>query len=148
MRKKYKLTNEKIEHLGRTLYRIQAIIDFGNVKKGEKGGFIEKEENLSHQDNAWVSGNAKVYDNAWVFGNARVYGNVQVYDNAKISGNALVCGNTRVCGDARINKLIRLVGGYFYNTKKKSRKIEIVETCEEDEYETLAYEPEIEKLDD
>ena len=46
--KKYKLTDEKIEWYGRTLYRIIALISFGDVKEGDLGGFIEKEENLSH----------------------------------------------------------------------------------------------------
>lgn len=63
---KYKLTNESIEYLGRTLYRIEALRDFGNVVKGDKGGYIEKEENLSQDDNAWVYGNARVYGDAKV----------------------------------------------------------------------------------
>lgn len=50
--KKYKLTNETIEYGGKTLYRIEALIDFGNVKIGDHGGFIEKEENLSMYGNA------------------------------------------------------------------------------------------------
>lgn len=32
--------------------------------KGEIGGFIEDEKNLSHDGNAWVAGNARVTDNA------------------------------------------------------------------------------------
>ena len=58
---KCKLTNESIEHFGHTLYRIEALKDFGDIKKGEKGGYIEKEDNLSQDDNAWVYGNAEVY---------------------------------------------------------------------------------------
>ena len=56
--KKYELTGEVKVKFGVTFKRIRALIDFGNVKKGELGGFIEKEENLSHENNAWVSGNA------------------------------------------------------------------------------------------
>ena len=62
--KKYKLTDETIEVNGRTLYRIEATKDFGNVKAGDKGGYLEKEENLSYYGNAWVYGNAKVSGNA------------------------------------------------------------------------------------
>ena len=51
MEKKYKLTDETIEVNGKTLYRIEALKDFSNVKKGDKGGFIEKEKNLSHLGN-------------------------------------------------------------------------------------------------
>ena len=39
--KKYKLTKEKKEYFGRTLYRIQALKDFGNVEKGDKEGWLE-----------------------------------------------------------------------------------------------------------
>ena len=46
MEKKYKLTKEFITFNGRKLYRIEAIRDFGLIKKGDKGGFIEKEINL------------------------------------------------------------------------------------------------------
>ena len=92
--KKYELTNETIKYGGKNLYRIKALIDFGNVKKGTRGGFIEKEENLSASGNAWVCENAKVY------------GNAQVCGNAKVSGDAWVCGNAQVCGNAWVYKNI------------------------------------------
>jgi hypothetical protein len=60
--KKYKLTKTKKEYSLITLYQIEALRDFGNIKKGDKGGWIEKEDNLSQEDNAWVFGNAKVYN--------------------------------------------------------------------------------------
>ena len=61
-----------------TLHRIQAITSFANVVAGELGGWIEKEENLSHKGGAWVCGNACVYGNARVCGDARVYGDAWV----------------------------------------------------------------------
>ena len=80
--KHYKLTNEtKVNFLGVTLFRIECILDFKHAKKGDKGGWIEKESNLS--DNAWVYGNAEVYGSAWVSGSARVYGSARVSGNAK-----------------------------------------------------------------
>ena len=66
MNKKYELTNETKEFLGRTLHRIRALKDFGNVKIGDLGGWIEKEENLSHDDLCWVHDSALVGDNARV----------------------------------------------------------------------------------
>ena len=78
MEKKYKLTDIEIKEkfLKKPLYQIEALKDFGNVKKGEKGGWVEKEGNLSQNGDAWV------YGDAWV------------------------CGNTRVCGDdAKYNKV-------------------------------------------
>ena len=91
---KYKLTNKKIDYLGRTLYQIEAVKKFGNIAKGQKGGFIEKKSNLSQDGNAWV------YNYAMVYGNAKVCDNAKVYDCAKASDDAKVYGNAEVHGDA------------------------------------------------
>ena len=92
--KKFKLTSEFIVDIsGVKLFRIKALIEFGNVKAGDLGGYIEKEKNLSHMGNAWVSGNAQV------FGNARVFGNAWVSGNARVSGDTQVFGDARVSGD-------------------------------------------------
>ena len=101
----WEFTGETKIHLGTTLNRIRAAVEFKLkcgivIAKGELGGWIEKESNLS--GNAWVSGNAYVYGNAWVSGTAEVSGNAKVYGNAKVSGNAEVSGNAWVCGDARV----------------------------------------------
>ena len=84
MNKKYELTDETQEWNGRTLHRIRALADFGDVKAGELGGWIEKEENLSHNGNAWVYGDAQVCGDAWVYGDAQVCNNARVYGNAGI----------------------------------------------------------------
>jgi hypothetical protein len=98
--KKFKLTSEFIVDIsGVKLFRIKALIEFGNVKAGDLGGYIEKEENLSHMGNAWVSGNAQVSGDARVSGNARVSGDAQVFGDARVSGNAQVFGDARVSGD-------------------------------------------------
>jgi len=91
---KYKLTDQTKIFDGHTLYRIQALSDFGDVKKGELGGWIETEDNLSQWDRAWVR------DNAYVYGNARISDDAQIYDNARISDHAYICDNARVYGDA------------------------------------------------
>ena len=116
MEKKYKLTDETINLNGATLYRIEALKDFGEIKKGDKGGFIESENNLAHEGDAWVSDNAHVYGDACVFDNAQVYGNAfisgyaQVYGDAFVYGNAWLYDNTRVCGYARVADNARVYG--------------------------------------
>ena len=96
--KKYELIKtDSIQHCGVTLYRIKALIDFSHVKAGQVGGYVENEENLSQEGNAWV------YDNAHVYGKARVYGNACVYDDACVYGNACVYDDACVCGEARIS---------------------------------------------
>ena len=99
--KKYELTTEtKVNLLGKTLFRIKALISFGGVRIGDLGGWIEKEENLNQSGNAWVYGDAEVYGNARVSGNARVYGDAEVSGNARVYGNAEVSGDARVYGNA------------------------------------------------
>ena len=119
--KKFELTSETKVVFGRTLYRIKALVKFGDVNAGDLGGWIEAEKNLSQSGNAWVYGDARVYGdaevygnaevsgNAWVSGDAEVYGNAEVsgnawvYGDAEVSGNAEVYGNARVYGDARVS---------------------------------------------
>lgn len=108
--KKYELTKETVTISGKTLYRIRAVRDFGSVKTGEFGGYIEKEENLSHFGDAWVYGNAKVSGKAWVRGNAEVSGNAKVRGNAWICGNAKVSGNAEVSGNAKVSGNARVSG--------------------------------------
>ena len=71
-----------------TLRRIVALRDFGDVKAGDKGGWIEKEENLSQDGDAWIYGNARVYGDAWVCGDARVYGDARVCGDAHVASES------------------------------------------------------------
>lgn len=73
--KKYELTTNTKVFDGKTLYQIRALVSFGTVNAGDLGGYIEKEDNLSQADTAWVYGDAQVCGNAQVSGNARVSGN-------------------------------------------------------------------------
>ena len=82
--KKYEFTGETKAFNGTTLHRIRALKDFGYVEAGDLGGWIEKEENLSHDGRCWVYGTARVYGNAQVSGYARVFGNAWVAGDAEI----------------------------------------------------------------
>ena len=105
MEKKYRLLeNDTITVGGKTLYRIEALKDFASVKKGNKGSYLEKEENLSHEGKCWVFGNALVFGNAKVFGDAWVYDYTLVCDHARVYGNACVYGNALLYGKAEIRK--------------------------------------------
>lgn len=96
--KKYELTSESITLPdGTRLYRIKALRDFGNVNAGDLGGFIEKENNLSHSGNARVGDNAEVSDNARVCDDTWVGGNAQVCGNARVSGNAGIETDNDLC---------------------------------------------------
>mgnify|MGYP000783143203 CR=1 FL=1 len=109
--KKYELTAEFIEKLGKKLFRIKALISFGSVEAGELGGYVEKEDNLAQDGDAWVCGNA------WVYDNARVY------------GNAWVCGNARVCGNADYLLIGRIGSRFSFTTFFKNKDKGITVSC-------------------
>lgn len=45
MEKKYRLLEDDTKKVnGKTLYRIESLRDFAGMKKGDKGGYVEKEE--------------------------------------------------------------------------------------------------------
>lgn len=86
---KYRLTDETIELNGKTFYRIQALKDFSNVKKGSLGGYIESERNLSQEGDCWI------YGNAIISGDNEIVGDTMVFDinYIKKAIRKLVCGN-------------------------------------------------------
>lgn len=101
--KKYKIRKDlSYTFDGHKLYRVEALKDFGNVKKGSVGGFIEKEDNLSQEGNCWIFLDAKVYGNAKVFGNAIINGFAQVCDNSVVFDNAQVRGYSKVKNNAQV----------------------------------------------
>ena len=106
---KYELTNESVTlSVGVILRRIRALRDFGDgpgaVRKGDLGGFIEAETNLSHHDTAWV------YDVARVYGSARITEDAQVAEKALVNGSVLLLGNSQVFGRAQVGGTTRMLG--------------------------------------
>lgn len=115
------LENETIEVNLRVLYRIQALKNFSDVKKGDKGGWVEGYHNLSQGgdcwvydeacvydfalvvDNAKISGNARVYDEACIYDYSEIYDEAEIYDKAKISGNSKIYGDAKIFDNAWIN---------------------------------------------
>ena len=87
--KKYELlVEDTITFFGVQLFRIKALISFSGIEKGEVGGYIASEKNLSQSGDAWVYGDARVYGDAEVSGDARVYGDADyiVFKNTWSSG--------------------------------------------------------------
>ena len=147
--KKYKLSNESIVYNGHTLYRIECINAFDRIKVGDKGGWIEKEDNLDTSGNAWIYDNAKVYGDAkvlgyakvfgdacvfghaWVSGNAFVFGYARVFSNAWIFGNAFVFGNAKVSGNTYVSGDAKVSGNALvFGDAKVSGDAEITNDCD------------------
>ena len=88
MKKKYELTEEtKTLANGTVLRRIRAVSDLTLagvkiVRAGDLGGWIEKEDNLSHCGEAWVCGEARVCGEAEV----KDYHDYAVFKNTWSSG--------------------------------------------------------------
>ena len=92
-----------------TYYRLRAIRNFSNIKKGDSGGYVKGYYyNLSHKGNCWiydyalVGDLAQITDNAIVEGDARVFGNAKISENARVSDFASVYGEVQVLGNAWI----------------------------------------------
>ena len=111
--KKFELTAEFVTNIfGKKLFRIKALVSFGNVNAGELGGFVEKEENLSNTGDAWV------YGNAWVSGDALVSGNAD-YSAVKGFGRCFRTTTFFRCTD----KVVRVQCGCFYGDLPQFRSI-------------------------
>ena len=100
--------------------RIEALRSFENVNKGDIGGFVDSDMNLSHDGTCWVSdsarvsgdarvsdsarvsGDAEVSDSAWVSDSARVSGDAEVSDSARVFDSAQIFDSARVSGNARV----------------------------------------------
>ena len=113
MDKKYELIESDIKGL----YRVKALKDFGDVKKGDIGGYVENPNNLSHKGYCWVYDDAKVYNEARICGNAQVSncavidGNAQIHGDSEVLGYAIIRDNALIYGDSVINGNA-FIGGY------------------------------------
>jgi len=100
---KYELNLSDSINVGeKALYRIRALRDFGDVKSGDNGGFVESENNLAHDGDCWVYDNAMVYGNAQVDRDAKIKEQANIHDKAKVSDTAVVSGQTNIFQNAFI----------------------------------------------
>ena len=100
MEKKFELTDKFVFNtFGIKLFQIKCTKSFKYAKEGDLGGYVEKDENLDQESDAWVFGNARVYGDAWVSGDARVFGDAQVFGNARVYGDARVSGDADIEND-------------------------------------------------
>lgn len=103
MEKKYLLRKDLVKTFRkRTLYRIEALRDFGGVKKGDLGGWIQSEDNLSHEGTCWIYNNAKAFDLSSVTNDAMLLDNSMAYGKSRIYGNALLEDHATASGRSSI----------------------------------------------
>lgn len=110
---KYGVTDITEQRGGVTVHQIVALKDFcvdvknpaGDletlyIRKGQLGGFIQSEDNLSQKGDCWVTESAAVFGESYVGGSAVVTGHALVMNNASVLGNATVSEGAVVCGHA------------------------------------------------
>ena len=95
--KKYRLIKDsRIWQYDRAIYRIQALRDFSDVKKGDLGGFVESEDNLSQEGDSWI------YDMAQAVEKSRVEGDACLRDCAQMYGSSILRDKAQLQGFARM----------------------------------------------
>lgn len=113
------LSGDYIVINGQTVYRIKALQDFGIVKKGELGGYIAKESNLSFKEGsmAWVGKEAIVMDGASVLNHAHVTDHAIVAGTTTVKDCAIVGGSAEINGNCFIMKEAVVTGAAKLNGK-------------------------------
>lgn len=132
MSKKYEFTGEERLFDGRILYRIRYLKKGKDFFENELGGWIESEDNLSHEGNCCVLGFAKVYDNARITENAIIEGVAIVKDNAKIMADSLIHGNSIIGADTIISCSVKsnIDNSEIFFYKQLINKKELKDTVE------------------
>lgn len=108
MSRKYELTDETIMFEDTVLYRIRALKDIPGAVKGDLGGFVRSEENLSQEGDCWifpeskVVGNSKVSGDATILGEVTIFNDVNITDRAMINGNLIIADNVEISGKSNI----------------------------------------------
>ena len=128
MEKKYEILTDPDNTLWKILHRIRALKDFGDVRKGDLGGWIKSEENLSQEGLCWVYDDARVLDHAVVRDCAIVCDHAvvrnsaivkdysRINDYARISDRATVSGAAHVYGHASVRGNAKVFGKAVLNT--------------------------------
>ena len=108
--RKYELTDirQSVSISGESLYRIKALKEFENeatgvvIEKGQLGGFVQSEKNLSQDGTCWIDDNARVFNNAKVTDNAYVGDESMISLNAEVTDNAVVKESAWITQNAKI----------------------------------------------
>lgn len=101
------------------LYRIKALKDFICdgilIRKGDKGGFVQSENNLSQEGNCWIFDDAVAMEGSTVKDNASLHNQVMIFDKSIVCDNAalynfaamfdksMAAGNAVLSGHAKMH---------------------------------------------
>ena len=101
---------------GEKLYRIKALKDFKDIKKGDLGGWVSNENNLSQYGNCWIYDEAKCTGNSRMYGNSAMYEYSEMHDNSimheysEMHDNSSMYGNSIMYGDSKMHDYSEMHG--------------------------------------
>lgn len=116
MKEKYEITD--ITHPKYPwLHRIRALVHVNEeVERGDLGGYVESDQNLSQEEHCWIYDQAICCEDAYVTKNGRLYDGAMARDSALISGNARLFEHAKAEGNSivlsgEIKEEARVAGG-------------------------------------
>ena len=97
---KYKITDIEMSRHGHILHRIESLKDFTlingkEIHKGDLGGWVENENNLSQEGSCWIYDECMMYEDAIRSENSIGYGDSRQHGNSRQSGNSQQFGDSR-----------------------------------------------------
>ena len=128
--KKYELVPETVtKFYSKPMYRIRALKDFSDVKKGDLGGYVESEYNLSQRGNCWVYDDSIVGLGSKIVGNAVIKGHSTVTRYSEVSDHAIVEGGSHIDESSFILGQSRVFKSMIMGRSAVIRKSIINEGC-------------------
>lgn len=83
------------------LHRIRALYSFrSDVQRGQLGGYVQSEDNLSQEGTCWLFDDAAAIEDAFVTQQAVMKNKAVAKGHCLVSGTAVCDGNAFVCDDA------------------------------------------------
>lgn len=86
---KYELTDKTMTFGNDVYYQIRALRDFGEVHKGDLGGWVQSPLCLSQRGKCWLDSSSFIEKNARVSGNAKIVRS-SIEDSGHVSGDAVL----------------------------------------------------------
>lgn len=114
--KKYELAPETVtEFYSKSMYRIRALKDFSDVKKGDLGGYVESEENLSQTGDCWIYDDSIVGLGSRVTHNAAVKSSSTVIDYSEIKDNTVIDDSSHIDNSSIVSDQSKVIRSFITN---------------------------------
>lgn len=123
---KFKLWGGGKTHGDKKVFRVQALKDFNDVKKGDRGGYVESEDNLSFEpgDNSWVYDESIVHGDGKVEKDSVVYKNTEVEDS-RITNASNVSHNSNIKNSRISGSTVQNAETFYANIKDSELSHEV-----------------------